>query len=470
MAATEEEIGKLYRSLMTPLAERHGLDYAVEALAYSGEVDSATWLAERRGYTDLQGTSDARIAFALAMCGADLLGGYRERGDIPTGSKRVARRVAKWIERSYRTDAGREAAIFLAQAMGVMMSRVVTVAGHPEAAETHLELVDLVQRHYPLTESMRSELLDEALVEYEVFRTGEAPDFPRNGYHMALQDGVDPDEELVEMQATFAGQYFRHSAGLSAIRLAIGEKHYVSVRGDLMLPGYPSYESMMHSTGEGSWWGSVAEKWGEIGRRYLEREGEGGDTGSVERVGSESDEDSDATADDPPEVIEVVARYPDNVPEPMAKLMRLTIGYATDILETGLDDDVDVEEHAGLAMSLATLGYLYRQVQVEGLPGSRAPLPDLTVKLMQVSQADPKLAGDWGSVMALAAAEQLNGMDLFGSDDSPQIDPVVAGRLFDLYAPGQGQGGLGDGESSRCFEFGWLLRCFEDSLPSEASV
>jgi len=151
----------------------------------------------------------------------------------------------------------------------------------------------------------------------------------------------------------------------------------------------------------------------------------------------------------------------------MAELMRLTIGYATDTLAHGQEGDRDVQTPAAVAMSLATLGYLYRQVQVEPAPASKVPIPDLTVKLVQLHEASPQL--DWISLVAFAAAEQAGGnaKNLFANEDSPQVDPAVAGQLLGMYARGPG---LTDVESSRCFNFGWLLRCFEDSLPSEASL
>lgn len=186
---------------------------------------------------------------------------------------------------------------------------------------------------------------------------------------------------------------------------------------------------------------------------------------SAEAVPEDS---ADLGVDGAHEVDEVVARYPGNVPEPMAALMRLTVGYATDALARGQEGGRDVQRDAGLAMSLATLGYLYRQVQVEPAPTSKVPIPDLTVKLVEARAANPQL--DWPSLLAVAAAEQLGEMDLFAQEGSPQIDPAVAGRLFGLYAPGPDDGGMTDVDSSRCFEFGWLLRCFEDSLPSDASL
>ena len=167
MTARGDEYGRLVRSLMTPLAERYGLDYGVEILAFYDGIDKAAGYAEQRGYTGPPGTSDAAVAFALVFRGAALLGGYHEPTDMPTTSRRVAKRVSRWMKHSYRTDAGREAAILLAQALGIQLSRVNAINGYTREAETHLKLVDLVQQHYVLAEPMRSNLLEQALAEYE---------------------------------------------------------------------------------------------------------------------------------------------------------------------------------------------------------------------------------------------------------------------------------------------------------------
>lgn len=241
----------LRRELLTPMAERYDLGYDIESLS--------------------PGTEEESFAFAFVGCGADLLSGYREPGDVPTADRRTAKRASKWLTRSFSTDSGREAASFLAQAMGTHLCEVTTRAGSPEVGQVHSQIVGLIQQYYPLSDGIRA-ILSEARREYEVLDTHESDEL-LTGYHLALNTpGQDPDEdaELVEAQVIFAGSYFRGVVGLRAIELAVGSKRYESIRSNLIHPSQLSGDYIKFQLQDGNWWNHVSSDWKEVALKYIE--------------------------------------------------------------------------------------------------------------------------------------------------------------------------------------------------------
>ncbi len=244
---------ELQFKLLDPLARRRGLDYAQELLEPQA--------------------SAAQSAFRFVSCGADLLLSMSYPDGFPAVSKRTRKRGAKALVRAIGEPGSQEAAVFLAQALGTLLAEKSVRAGRDEDAGIHRRFVELIQSHYTL-EGDRLEALDHCRAEYLTFTTHEVRRDIRvgvelgTGYHRALLDPdfldgrhPDEDEQMTEIQESYAGRFLRTMASRHALRMALGVDQWAKLEAEVRRPGMISYDSMAAELGDMAVWNHVAEDW-----------------------------------------------------------------------------------------------------------------------------------------------------------------------------------------------------------------
>ena len=245
---------------MTPLAEKYGLDYSLEVVA--------------------PGSSAPQIAVQLVSCGTDVLSGLRYPDSVPTADRRVAKAVAKAIQNVFVKGEGRRAAIFLAQAVSILMAEMTARDGEPASSASHTKLGALVQAHFTLDAADR-DCLDEMGAEYRVMDDHEIEGrVPATGWYMALNDpefaeGRDPDTdpELRTVQLRYASRYLRLQAERHAIAICLGDAVFESVAASLFHPQYSTeWEALQYDLADLNWWLGVMDLWRDAGLRAIAAE------------------------------------------------------------------------------------------------------------------------------------------------------------------------------------------------------
>jgi hypothetical protein len=216
---------------------------------------------------------DAAHAFHLVSAGADLLIGFCwDAGRFPSSDEQTRERGARVLMRWADTPQGATAAVFLAQAIALLIEELHRRAGQVEEADTHHGLRKLIQRWYPLDDDDLAVQLVLAK-EFRVFDDHEIRvDYGRGemgtGYHMALLypertefETVDDDENLVEIQERYAGCYLRALAILHAIKLVLPSDDFAALEEQLLPPMGMSY-GLEFQLGEALAWKQVIdERW-----------------------------------------------------------------------------------------------------------------------------------------------------------------------------------------------------------------
>jgi hypothetical protein len=256
MRVNPRKYGRERRGLLEPFARSHQLDYSLEVIS--------------------PGSSPSQIAFQLVGCGADLLSGLMYPDAVPTPDPKVAKTTAKLVARRFRTDAGRRAAVFLAQAMATWFVEMMSRAKEPDSARVHARLGDLIQEFFALDPSELAEI-QELRAEYRVMDDHDTTGrLPATGWYVALADpefaegrDVDTDPELIDIQSRYASRYLRLGAECRAIAITVGDDAFQSIDPDLFYPHWPGYEILEYDLGDMSWWNHCAELWHEAGQRAL---------------------------------------------------------------------------------------------------------------------------------------------------------------------------------------------------------
>jgi hypothetical protein len=243
----------LHRALLAPLADERGLDYEREVLD--------------------PGNGPDREAFHCVICGSGLLSAYTYPEGFPSADRRTKRRGAKWMTRSFASEGGRRAAVFLAQALATLLAESVRQAGHEADAERQLAFRRLIQEIYPLDQEALGQL-EACRAEYRTFDTHEVRREimigveTGTGYHRALRDpsvldGKSPDEdaEMVELQQRYAGAHLRGMASWTAIEMVLGKERFASIKEKLLRSGGPEYEALTQALVDLQWWNDVAKDW-----------------------------------------------------------------------------------------------------------------------------------------------------------------------------------------------------------------
>jgi hypothetical protein len=83
------------------------------------------------------------------------------------------------------------------------------------------------------------------------------------GYHAAILDGKDPDDdlELVEIQARSANDYALNHADRAALRLLWGIADYEAIEHELLHPGDHNYEAMTRRVARQSDFNFSIQEW-----------------------------------------------------------------------------------------------------------------------------------------------------------------------------------------------------------------
>ena len=246
-------LGEMRRAMLTQLAWDGGaLDVDLELIAPSDH--------------------DPAHAFHLVSCGADLLVGFAYPERFPSGDERTRERGAKAMMKWAGTPQGGSAAVFLAQAVALLLEELQRRAGHGESADTQRGLRELIQRCYPLDEedmavqrdlSKEFRVLGDHVVPYEDSSGIQLP----TGYHLALLDpdywlegvdNVDDDKNLVEIQERYAGCYLRARANLHAIKMVLPPKEFANYEPQLLRPMGIAY-GLEFQLGEATFWKQVID-------------------------------------------------------------------------------------------------------------------------------------------------------------------------------------------------------------------
>lgn len=241
-----DEFPRLARSVLTPLAEQYDLMYDLALLEPSSE--------------------SAGRAFAAVAVGADLLSGYRSASDIPTDSKRTARKIAKAVTKSFRRESGRLAVIFLAHGFHRFLAD--SAERHEQTAEARFqsEICELLNEWYPPPPGTE-ERLAAAFQGFRVLDGITDPDaLSVSGMHFAYMDQDQADEQTREMQQIAATDYYEFMIDLHALSLATGESHS-ELEEKLILPSSMGYEALTAQQLRQRWWADTAKLWRQ--QRYV---------------------------------------------------------------------------------------------------------------------------------------------------------------------------------------------------------
>lgn len=231
---------KRLREVLTPLADRYGLDYGEEAIGTGRDGPEAT-------------------AYRFLAAGAWLLVLYVEPDDVPADSRRTRRRVAKRLARNFPMEGAQRAVILLTHAMGIYVAENMRRAGETDSADGHLALVELVADQYPLAAAEQAELT----VAYDRLRRREtALD--------ALTPGFRPGDEAAEGRTWAADDLYRGAVTREAFRLALGSEEFAAVAGQLTLARPDaSYDGLVRMRQDARWWSDAAQNWSEAAQRAL---------------------------------------------------------------------------------------------------------------------------------------------------------------------------------------------------------
>jgi len=233
----------LLRAVLTPLGERHGLDYNIEMYP-EGERSLS---------------SEAR-AYRFLPAGAWLLVLYVEPDDFPATKKRARKRGAKRLSRSFGRESGQRAVIFLTQAMGIYVAEMMRRAGEHDSASAHDELIELVQVHYPLPQEDRASL-DTARGR---LRRSEISDLG------LLEPDDDADDDLRERRWWGAQDDFRTRMDFEGIRIALGDEEMEALADVLRFPGADiSFDAVVRAQADARWWADAAKNWNEAAHAAL---------------------------------------------------------------------------------------------------------------------------------------------------------------------------------------------------------
>jgi hypothetical protein len=363
--------GTLIRELLSPLAASVGLDFNAETIR--------------------PGNLPVQVAYAFVASGAQLLAAYAEPDQVPSVDKRTSKRVAKAMVRSFGRPEARGAAVFLAQAFAVDMYEFLRFCGHEDSSEVHLGFRDLIQEHFPLSDELAVRL-DATRAEYRTMETHEVRDEVRTwveigtGYSRALLGGErdpDEDEELVEIQRSYAGTFLRAHAGLTAIELTIGSRSYAGVQEDLLYPGGPGYAALAFWQVHDAGWVSLGEQW----RRVMNR-----------AVGATLPEDDEI---DIGQVDPAVAYLRQAIVERLNDERNLGLPELTvQALDYFANDIANSEVDYAIAMEALMLGYTLRVVERE-LPSAMG-FDDQTIARFQELVADDDPAAGIAAIAVYA--------------------------------------------------------------------
>ena len=213
---------------------------------------------------------DAAHAFHLVSCGAELLIGIADADRFPSPDERTRERGADALMRWAGTPQGGSAAVFLAQAIALLVEELQRRAGHDDWADQHRGLRELIQRCYSLDED---DLAVQRVLAKE-FRTLEDHVVRReggeigNGYHIALHDpdwsefgDVDDDKNLVEIQERYAGCYLRARANLHAIKMVLPPDEFARLELQLFPPMGIAYRPELWIAEGAAWVQVIDDVW-----------------------------------------------------------------------------------------------------------------------------------------------------------------------------------------------------------------
>lgn len=242
----DDEYPRLVRAVLAPLAEQHDLIYDLALLEPSPEP--------------------AWRAFAAVGIGADLLNGYRLPSDIPTDSKRTARKIAKAVTKSYRREAGQRAVVFLAHGLHRFLADSAERHEHPAEARFQSEICALLNEFYPPPPGTE-EQLEAAFQAFRVFDgIAEPTTLATAGMHLSYMDQSRTDEEMLEAQQIGATDYYEFSIDLHGLSLAVRESS-AELEAKLISPSSMSGEALRAQMLRQRWWADTARLWRE--RRFV---------------------------------------------------------------------------------------------------------------------------------------------------------------------------------------------------------
>lgn len=162
---------------------------------------------------------------------------------------------------------------------------------------------------------------------------------------------------------------------------------------------------------------------------------------------------------------EIEARYPGERHEAMDMALRSAVRYVVPEAEAPENELIS-------AVSVATVGYLFRQVE-EDVMDAATPA-DLTEALLNMRETHPEWQ-DWFAAVAGAAATCAVGEELSRNETLQWAIPGIGGQAREMFATSTVEGmGVPGGtlkfaDYARCWRYGWYLRCFEVAMPPSAS-